>query len=388
MPELPTISQYESTAAFYLARLNPRTQLFYYSLLMALFGMMGALPFCKVPITVRVAGILRPASERTEIRSGLSGVIETVYYKEGDAVARNAVLVRLKDAGIAGKKILNGIERTQRIESIQDLQLLVQVQNYSSHVFEQLQTPLYQEQYSHFRYQVAEQEIALQKANQDLEMHTALAKQKVISTKEYTDLQVTQSRMQAAYTTLVRAQLSEWQQALVKNRLELAFYEDEANQLQHLFNQNIIRSPIAGRIQGINTLYAGNVVQAGAILCTVSPEDSLVAECYASAKDIGLIRPNQHVSFQFDAYDHQYFGTGSGRVLAIDDDFTLMQGLPVFKIRCSLNASAVQLKNGYRTRVKKGTGLQARFQVTSRTLWQLLFDHLNDWLDPANNSHL
>ena len=48
-----------------------------------------------------------------------------------------------------------------------------------------------------------------------------------------------------------------------------------------------------------------------------------------------------------------------------------------------LDRTELQLRNGFTGRLKKGMTLQARFMVTERTLFQLLRDDVNDWLNPV-----
>jgi HlyD family secretion protein len=55
---------------------------------------------------------------------------------------------------------------------------------------------------------------------------------------------------------------------------------------------------------------------------------------------------------------------------------------PYFKVRCSLDQHELSLKNGYVGKIRKGMTLQARFFVTRRTLFQLLYDKADDWLNP------
>ena len=40
------------------------------------------------------------------------------------------------------------------------------------------------------------------------------------------------------------------------------------------------------------------------------------------------------------------------------------------------------LKNGYSRPLKKGMTLQARFVITKRSLWQLVYDKIDNWLNP------
>jgi len=41
---------------------------------------------------------------------------------------------------------------------------------------------------------------------------------------------------------------------------------------------------------------------------------------------------------------------------------------------CSLGQKFLELKNGYPGKLNKGMTLQARFVVTRRSLWQLIYD--------------
>jgi HlyD family secretion protein len=86
---------------------------------------------------------------------------------------------------------------------------------------------------------------------------------------------------------------------------------------------------------------------------------------------------------QIDAFNYNDWGLVTGRVSEIPEDFTLIDGQPVFRVRTTLDQDALTLKNGVRGRLRKGMTLRARFLVTERTLLQLLRDDLNDWLNPV-----
>jgi HlyD family secretion protein len=144
-----------------------------------------------------------------------------------------------------------------------------------------------------------------------------------------------------------------------------------------------VKAPVAGIIQGIHTRYAGGSLQANEVICNISPEETLIGKCYVPAKDIGLLRTGQIARYQFEAFNYNDFGIITGRILGIDNDFTAVDNKPFFKLRCSFDADKLSLANGFTARLKKGLGFQASFLVTRRSLWQLLFDKLDDWLNPA-----
>jgi len=141
-------------------------------------------------------------------------------------------------------------------------------------------------------------------------------------------------------------------------------------------------SPVSGIVQNINTRYAGSIVSAGETLCIVSPEKNLIGECFVSTRDIGLLKAGQLARFQIDAFDYNYFGVLTGKIMTIDNDFSIIENKPIFKVRCSFDSTQLLLKNGYKGELKKGLTFQVRFVLAERSLWQLLFDKVDDWLNP------
>src|SRR5690606_25179151 len=108
----------------------------------------------------------------------------------------------------------------------------------------------------------------------------------------------------------------------------------------------------------------------------------MVVETYILPKDIGYLKVGTSVTLQIDAYNYNQWGMASGSVTSISADVFTDNGQPYFKVRCALNEDKLVLKNGYEGKLKKGMTLQARFFVTKRTLFQLLYDKADDWLNP------
>jgi HlyD family secretion protein len=145
-----------------------------------------------------------------------------------------------------------------------------------------------------------------------------------------------------------------------------------------------ICSPVSGNLLKQYDLYPGNSIQAGELICSISPSGQLIGECYVTSKDIGLIKIDQPVKFQVDAYNYNYFGTGSGRIYFIDNDYILLEKMPVYRVRFQMNERILKLSNGISGELKKGMGFQARFKVCNRTLWQLLYEKIDDWVNPIH----
>jgi hypothetical protein len=114
------------------------------------------------------------------------------------------------------------------------------------------------------------------------------------------------------------------------------------------------------------------------------PGGELMGECFVSSKDIGLLKTGQQAMLEVDAFNYNYFGSLTASIYSIDDDFIVQDKTPFFKVNCRLHDRILKLSNGYTGELKKGMGFQARFLLARRSLWQLLYQGLNDWLDPVH----
>ena len=226
---------------------------------------------------------------------------------------------------------------------------------------------------------------SLHKAKKELDIAIQLANEKVIAPKELFDKETEFNRLTAAREAFLVEQPLLWEQELDLKRQELRKLETERIQLLENEYRYLIKAPVGGIVQEINTLYQGSIVQPGQFMGTIFPEAELVAECFASPRNVGLLLPGQEVRYQIDAFDYRYFGILTGKIISIENDFSLIDHKPIYKIRCSISKSRLLLKNGYTGQLKKGMSLNARFIITERTLWQLLWDTVDDWLNPLNH---
>jgi HlyD family secretion protein len=260
------------------------------------------------------------------------------------------------------------------------LELLLNAKSYQNIA---LQTPLYRQQLSKFLFQITDQQAAIKKVSREQEINNTLIKDKVIAPKEHFDKEIEAERLKAAFEAFKNEQLTTWQSDLQRYQLEVSQFTAQQQQIETDKRNHYLYAPVSGVIQNINTRYAGGFLSAGETLCIISPQSNLTGECYVSTRDVGLLKINQPARFQIDAFDYNYFGILTGKVISIDNDFSMVENKPVFKVRCSFDSTQLLLKNGYKGELKKGLTFQARFVVAERTLWQLLFDKVDDWLNPS-----
>ena len=120
------------------------------------------------------------------------------------------------------------------------------------------------------------------------------------------------------------------------------------------------------------------------ITAPMTASDMLIVESSVSPNDIGLIQKNQKVKFQLDAFNYNQWGLLEGKVIDIDRNITIQGDQVFFKVRSALNTTSMNLQSGYKTKVSKGMTLTTRYMITRRSLFDLLFDKVDDWLNPKN----
>jgi len=107
------------------------------------------------------------------------------------------------------------------------------------------------------------------------------------------------------------------QTTLNQQNIELA---SNIKQLEKDKNQYVILAPISGILVQVAGFQKGNYFSPSQNLAYISSNNALLAECYISPSDIGYIRQNQQVNFQFDAFNYRDWGMVHGNVKAILSD--------------------------------------------------------------------
>lgn len=338
-----------------------------------------------VPVSISLPGMIRPIRERTGMYSLIGGIIDSVYVREGQFIPAGHPVIQLKNYERKTQLDLLDFEIGWRREYIKDLKALCSKDSLST-VLQSIKNPYLRQQYSRFIYTDQEMLLSLNKTKKEFDMAEYLAREKVIAPKELFDKETEFNRLASSRKAFLLEQPILWEHDLVLKQQELRQFESRRSQLLDNDHLYLIKAPVPGVVQDIYTLYQGTVIQAGNLIGHISPETELVAECYASPKHIGSLTIGQDVRFQIEAYDYKHFGFLTGHVTFIDNDYTIVDRRPIYKIRCSLSGVRVRLNNGYAAHLKKGMTLTARFIITKRTLWQLLWDQLDDWLNPLNHN--
>ncbi len=364
---------------------SSNTRAIYLSIFFLLAAIICALPLLKINVSVRARGMIRPESERASVRAPVAGIIREVKLKEGLFVEKQDILVTIEDSALIHKTRLNEQEIHTRRQWLRDLALINSAGRDPLRVRESLSSELMASQWRQYASAREEWLSELKKIKRQLDIHEKLGSDSIIAIHELFEKRLDHEKALSSLASFENAQRSRWAELSAQYSTELGQLLERRQQLREEKKSYHIRAPVSGHLQHTGDKYPGSMVSAGELLSMITPETALIAECWISAADIGLVAAGQHSLFRIDAFNYNYFGVLEGKIIAIDHDITMMENKPMFKVRCSLNETSFPPVKGFTARLKKGMTLEALFVTAQRSLWQLCFDQVNDWLNPAGS---
>jgi multidrug resistance efflux pump len=370
----------EDHEIMFMAQHRVTSQVIYVSVLLAITGLIISLPLIKVTVSMQSHGIIRPVYEVADIRVIPSAPVLQVNVCEGSRVRRGDTMLLLAPAGIDSKLEFEQQEIRKINNYILDLQCLTN----RSPVID-FHSDLYNTQYISYRKRLSEINLRIDRACKDIVREEPLFRNKLISNREYEELLFNRDQLENEKKIIESGQDSQWRSELTRwlsERDNCITQIDQLNKQRELY---VVKSPIAGTIESFSGIYPGSNVQSGQTVAQVSPDNTLIAEVYVPAAHVGMLFPGMPVNMQVDAFNYHEWGMISGQIKNISDDYYMVNQVPVFKIKCSLNANRLTLKNGTSGSIKKGMTLNVRFIIAERSLFQLLYQKSDDWLNPGRN---
>jgi len=309
----------------------------------------------------------------------MSEQVTSLNITEGHHVVKGDTLIVLRQDILNNKLGFLNQELSKQNAFISDLEKLVENNNL------QPTSNVYIGQFNSYKQKLIELDGKITKANTELDRHKNLYEKEIISKKEYSDLQFNQNQLLKEKSILESNQISQWEADLEKYQTSVNDLNKQIAELEKQKQFYVITSPVSGTIEELSGIYAGSMLQVGQSIAVISPESDKIAEIYVSAKDIGYLREEQVTKIQVDAFNYNQWGSVQGEIIDISDDFILVDNTPVFNVKCKLNNDYLELKNGVKGKLKKGMTVNARFMIARRSLFELLYQESDDWLNPSRN---
>lgn len=344
---------------------------------------MALLPIIKVDVGVRGLGVIRPVTEIVEVRSPVSGQIQTWLAEENKLIRHGEIFALLDAPGLNEQLRFNKARQIQLESYITDLELLQKADSAAFDASLPLTSSFYQQSFREIQHRLSNQKIKTNQLRAVFERKNFLYKRDAGSLTAMEEARIAVDDAIVQYKLIIKQQKLAWKNDKLMRQNELEQLKSEHTRIRQQKDHLKIRSPVSGTLQNVNRLYQNHFVYHNQVLAEISPDTTLVAEIYISPVNIGLLRKEMPVRIRIDTYNHNHWGTISGEIITISGDIQIQDGQPFYRVTSSLDQSYLVLSNGVKGEIKKGMTLSARFIINRRSLFQLLYDKMDDWLNPS-----
>ena len=370
----------ESTIEVHQFKHTNKSKIIYMIILFSVIAALFALPFLKVTIYNTSQGLIRANKERVFLQSSTSGTIVFHQLKNNRQVQTGDTLLIINNKAIT-QQINNTIRQFDETKAfLSDLKRLTS-EKWSSN---KLQTLKYKQEYTFYQQKLSELNTRFRKIKGDYRRNLEFFKKGVIAKVALNESKLAYDLALNAIHQHKKQQKSVWQSQLVNHQNQLKELENNQIQLEENHKLSLLRAPVSGTLLNVKGIEEGGFVSLGAQLAEISPETDLIVECYINPTDIGLLKKEKDVNFQVSAFNYNQWGLATGKIEEVSNDVQMINNTPMFKVLCSLDQNFLQLKNGFKGQLKKGMLVNARFELTERSLFDLLYDKMDDWLNPTN----
>jgi HlyD family secretion protein len=365
----------------FLVSISPGSRVIYQLCLLLIAGGLISLPLVRVRVSVTGNGIIRPSQEKANIIPVNSGMVDKVYVSEGDYIKMADSILKVRSFDAARNLQLLKMELTDTDQYLDDLVGLL-----SDPLIipsRQKFRTVYKEYCHHLDYLT----LMFDRAHKEWIRQTGLYRAGLISEKEYDDLTFSMNKANQEKVNYMSESKRAWQEEYTSYLDRRRSLSTQVEQTEEQIRRSVILAPVSGSLEEFSGIFPGSVLQAGETIGVISPDSKLIGEIYIQSKDIAYLSTGQEVNMQVDAFPSREWGLVKAEIYEISNDYLWLNQQAVYRVKCRFPDKRLVLRNGYEGKLIKGMTFQARCMIAPRSLFQLLTDKADDWLDPAISSH-
>lgn len=373
----------EFSTEFLIKKHSRKSHIIYWLLLLSFTALVVSLFIINVDINVQSRGIIT-TNERTAAivvpvygRISQVQIIENTYVNKGD-------LLLLLDTTEISRSIFLTKENLKRYQSfISDLELITySSENRSIINIAGIKTDRYQQEVNKYIADLNYQQSEIDMLKKEYYRQALLYDTKVIATAEYDQSTFKYENSLLRYQQLQSTQISTWQNELEEFQTQYISFHQSLIDQQRELDKHFILAAFDGYIQGISGISEGSTVFSGQEVATLIPNSELVAETYISTSDIGMLYHGQKTRLRIDAYDANTWGFAEASIREVANDVSVYNGhIQGFRVICAIHSDSLKYQHKA-VKIKRGMSLTANFILMKRTLAQLLYDKMSDWMNP------
>jgi len=370
-----------NTVEYHIAKYSKKSNWIFWIIVLTLVVGFISLPFIEIDLYTTSRGRIISQENIVSIYPPASGRISEYNVFENKKVKKGDTLLIIDQKILQEQKKLLEIQLIDYQGFIEDLTKLLS-KDYTS-----IKTEHYKTEHLKYQQELYNFNVIIKNAKTEYDRAAYLFKEKVISQSDYDKELLTLNKLKNDRVNFIKQANLTWQKELTNFKQSSDNTKSSENQLIEEENRYVLIAPIDGELINVQGITDGSTVALGNLIAQISPDKNLIIETYVSPSDIGFIAEKAEAKYQIDAYNSNQWGFATGNITEIGSDIVFVNNMPVYKIRSSINEKCLFLRNGSVGKLKKGMTNTSRFFLTTRSLSQLLFDSIDNWINPYNNKN-
>jgi membrane fusion protein, peptide pheromone/bacteriocin exporter len=359
-----------------ISRNKTKSMSIYWVIVLAIIVVLTLLPVVQLDISSQSRGMVRSKTDNVPVTTLVSGRITWMALRNNAMVKQGDTIIKIAKESLITEKATQDTLYTAIALQLEDVSSLLQGNTIA------LKTAAAREEFNKYIAQKNEWQSKVQQGQVDYNRYKGLFDKNVIAKVEFEKNGYALRSAQEGRQSFINQQKATWQTQKIALEERLKNINGMMAKIAVQEKDYVVLAPTTGTIENFLGVQVGSFITASQAIAAISPVDNLIVESTVSPNDIGLLKKNQRVKFQLDAFNYNQWGLLEGKVIDIDQNITLQENQAFFKVRCSLNSKTMQLKSGYKTQISKGMTLTTRYMITRRSLFDLLFDKVDDWMNP------
>ena len=349
-----------------------------YVIIFMIMGVAVALPLVKVDVVTSIRGMVRPLEEPSEVCSPMTGILDsTILGNNMEVLDGDTLLWIRRDIPDTKIKAHQDIIKTNH-GSIHDILHILEGKS-------PRETSRFQQSYRNHHSALALLHLQQEFLHGEYRTAEALYQEEVIPKHEYEQTQSNFHIICAKVSDLRENYKNILEEEMYRLELENSQIEGEIELIKSTLQDFFVIAPASGTVHNCPGITSGSVIHIGSSLGIISPSGSLVAECYLEPDKIPVVNMGTRVKLRFDDpgfLSHSFIETV---VNHIEKDISVVNGIPAYRIRCTLDNPQIRYRDGTIDPVRKGMTFTASFILFRRSLAGLILEKVNRWANPAES---
>lgn len=315
----------------FVAKNKTKSFSIYLIVVFALITILFLLPIIKVDIRSQSRGMICSKIDNVLITTIVSGRITWLSLKNNALVTKGDTLIKISKENLITQKQTQDTLQSSVTLLLADINNLIKGNT-------SLKTSTTREDFYKFQSRKIKLQSKVAQAQANYNRNKILFDKDVIAKAEFEKYQYELKFTNQALQSFVSQQKTTWENQ--KRELENQIKNGNGTIAKISVEENnyLVLAQTSGTIENFSGLQVGSFINASQPISILSPIDNLIIENNVSPNDIGLIKLNQRVNFQIDAFNYNQWGLLEGKVIDIDKNITLQENNAFFKVRCRLNS--------------------------------------------------